>query len=453
MSLPISTQCLAIVFQTSSLKTKSGHKIFESFVEENRSCFWNLELVEAVLNLEYVGFMRPGTLFVSSSSHHHLNALRSAWARRILKPARGFIIVSFGDIGGIEIQEVEQLHFVPLADIVCDAVARLNRIGRPATLDSLRSEIGTTCSTVSMPSGEMIRQTISSLKHTGLLYSMGDHLFLSLPASAPYHTLKPQLKCTVECQTGKSIIDGNDPTDDHLPSEVTSKNKKGIFARLFNRKSSPAKTSVKRSRPKTFSAQFPPPEWICNPNLLTKEINPYQTDKLQTKRYCTFAENLCDEVEVRRSSRVRRHRRGERHLSSSSECLNYGPIDPPECLPEFADAEVVEDLTHRRKRLSKRRDERFAITHHRQQPARTSTPVGKGSDSAYSVSPIITETSVVSKDKYSSWSGSELPNADCVGSSAEHTYINIETNNEKTHFEDVTQVEKALQTSLHVTNL
>ncbi|VDK44874.1 unnamed protein product [Anisakis simplex] len=96
MSRAISTQCIGIIFQSLTSKRKSGHRIFESFIEENRSCFWNIALVDAVNSIEYIGFMRPGTLFVSSVSERHLITLRSAWARRILKPAKGFTILSLG---------------------------------------------------------------------------------------------------------------------------------------------------------------------------------------------------------------------------------------------------------------------------------------------------------------------------------------------------------------------
>ncbi|KHN77105.1 Storkhead-box protein 1 [Toxocara canis] len=497
MSRSIPAQCIGIIFESVATKRKSGHRIFESFVEENRSCFWNIALVDAVSSLEYVGFMRPGTLFITASQERHLATLRSAWARRLLKPAKGFRIISLGDIGGIQIHEVEQLRFVPLADMLCDAIARLNRLGHPATFDTVRAEIADECPTMAAPPIEMFHRALQTLINSGLVYRMSEHLFVSIPAAAPYHTANvppPPPKCTVECQTGKSIIESPDTI---YKQSVTTKQRKGLFARLFAKKeSSPAKVAPKQKEPITFSAQFPPPEWICNPALIDTDAECFKQNVMPTQRFCTFAEHLCDELsEKKRNSHRFKQRRGERHLSSSSECLNYGPIDPPECLPHFADAELVDDLRKRRYRrgggavLERRRDvvsQCNTKQHHHcttvehnlvqqqqqtqtQNPhkqlreqnwmptdgmssvrARTSTPLAiRGSDSAYSLSPVVTELSSslhssLIAQRRGSWSGSELIAGarDSVHRN-EHTYVNVR-DEESTQFEEITQLERLI---------
>ena len=54
------------------------------------------ELVHAADSLIFMGFMKPCTVFVSAPTIH-LQALRTAWARRVLKPADGYLITSLGE--------------------------------------------------------------------------------------------------------------------------------------------------------------------------------------------------------------------------------------------------------------------------------------------------------------------------------------------------------------------
>uniref|UniRef100_A0A2Q4SHZ6 Uncharacterized protein n=1 Tax=Caenorhabditis japonica TaxID=281687 RepID=A0A2Q4SHZ6_CAEJA len=77
-------------------KAKNGRKVFESFVQQNRQMFWNRELTAACESLAYMGFMRPGTLFISGPQQQ-LAVLKDAWARRILKAAMGYTITSLGE--------------------------------------------------------------------------------------------------------------------------------------------------------------------------------------------------------------------------------------------------------------------------------------------------------------------------------------------------------------------
>jgi len=39
------------------------------------------------------------------------------------------------------IQTVEQVHFVPLGDVLCDAITMLNRQGHAATLQAVRTYV------------------------------------------------------------------------------------------------------------------------------------------------------------------------------------------------------------------------------------------------------------------------------------------------------------------------
>ncbi|VDK44875.1 unnamed protein product [Anisakis simplex] len=345
------------------------------------------------------------------------------------------------DIGGIQIQEVEQFGFIPLADILCDIIAQLNRLGEKSKYETIKRVLfdeyyscnqqeeqqkqsklskqnhadAVSNSNNTKPTEEILLQALNELLKAGAIYKMNENFFVAIPATTPYHAPnlngdnKRSAKCNAECQTGKSIISSPTAVANQtlIPSQRqnaprnnnNNKHRKGLFARLFAKKdasTSPSKVAPKQKEPIVFSAQFPPPEWMCNPNLLINNADAkcFKQNPLNTKRhlyecnlaarcklirerkpkhkpeFCTFAENLCDEAALvsgddpasgldtkRRLCASINHqrfkqRRAERHhlLSSSSECLNYGPIDPPELLPRFADAEIVDDLRRRRRR-------------------------------------------------------------------------------------------------------
>lgn len=108
----LTNKCLAIVMQRADQSTdqksqhrsnsrasapENGFRTFQEFQDENRASFWNPGLVQSVNALEFVGFVRPGTLFVSGNELH-LECLRGAWARRVLKPPPGFTIKRLGNL-------------------------------------------------------------------------------------------------------------------------------------------------------------------------------------------------------------------------------------------------------------------------------------------------------------------------------------------------------------------
>ncbi|TMS38863.1 hypothetical protein L596_005493 [Steinernema carpocapsae] len=440
--------------------------------------------------------MKPSTVFVSCQSFQHLDVLRACWARRVLKPAAGFNILSLGDMGGIQIDRVEQTQFVPLADVICDVIAQLNRLGQAATHETLATEIHVRFAGVQPPSVAMISQTLSGLIRTGLVYQMGQHLFVSVPAAAvpsdkpsyPYHVAPVSsaapVSCTVECQTGKSIINGG--CNDEAAKENDAANdakakaaKRGIFARLFARKdnhTSPAKgKKAASSGLATFTAQFPPPNWICSNSNKENAV----VEDIKTKRFYTFPENLCknqpsyddDETteadtyinlrevpaavkryDQRRNRDKRRSRRY--YISGSSECLDYGPIDPPECLPAY-DAEIIEQI--KPQRMKQRR--RTVHVPSSRVPVRTSTPINAvvavsrrgGSDSAYSASPVMPEgsesTTFFAHAASASWSEDNCAqtSSDGVDSGSmqgeQHIYVNLGPTNDSTQFEEITQTE------------
>ncbi|ETN83332.1 hypothetical protein NECAME_07450 [Necator americanus] len=281
------------------------------------------------------------------------------------------------------IQTVEQMHFVPLADVLCDAIVSLNRTGKATTIAAVRQYVIRNCPYVAPPTVEMVKLTVSNLTATGLVYKMGDHLFVSVPAQSPSQT-----KVAVECQTGMSIIQ----------PEPEKKERFGFIARIFSRKPQQPCSP----QPVQFSAKMAVDAWNRKP---AAQI---------TSRYPNTRVKHVEDREHRRivaeEREPRRHLKCERiQISSSSECLNYGPIDPPECLP--GKVEVIEHIRTRRRRRTKRKE------------IRTSTPV-EGSDSAYSPSPVTD-----SNEEPGSLSEPEQIKEN-------HTYMNVAAHN-STQFEEI----------------
>ncbi|KAK5978543.1 hypothetical protein GCK32_009080 [Trichostrongylus colubriformis] len=282
------------------------------------------------------------------------------------------------------IHTVEQMDFVPLADVLCDAIVTLNRAGRATTITAVRQHVINNCDYVAPPSMDMVKQTVTNLIATGLVYKMGDHLFLSVPAQT-----EPKAKVAVECQTGMSII---------APEEPEKKDRFGFITRIFSKK--PHMGTIVKSTaaqpPLRFSSKFTA-DWNEKQQLASTACR-YQTTQRRTQ-------HVIEKIEHRRHPKCERVQ-----ITSSSECLDYGPIDPPECLP--GKVEVIEDMHSRRKRRVKRKE------------IRTSTPVA--SDSAYSVSPVQTD----SNEDQGSWSEPD-------NNKENHTYMNLAATHDSTQFEEV----------------
>ena len=115
-NLPVTSRCVAIVFsrengtKTSETENKSNGErvgdsknqnfspkdVLEDFKLRNRNCYWNPALVDSVKSLEYVGFLEPYTVLVKGDDIH-LENVRTAWGRRVLKDPADFHIERIGN--------------------------------------------------------------------------------------------------------------------------------------------------------------------------------------------------------------------------------------------------------------------------------------------------------------------------------------------------------------------
>ena len=117
-NLPVTSRCVAIVFspgesfcqKTGESENPSGQRlsgndnrlnfnpknVLEDFKARNKNCYWNPALVESVKSLEYVGFLEPYTILVKGDDIH-LENVRTAWGRRVLKDPADFHIDRIGN--------------------------------------------------------------------------------------------------------------------------------------------------------------------------------------------------------------------------------------------------------------------------------------------------------------------------------------------------------------------
>ncbi|VDO33666.1 unnamed protein product [Onchocerca flexuosa] len=134
-----------------------------------------------------------------------------------------------GDVENIGMHKIDQIHLLPLLDIICNTIFKMNQSGRPAVLDVLQDEIRKEYPKIEPFSTKTFRQVIQTLLKQKILECDLEQLHICFPPTTPYHCIKTPSKCTVECQTGQSIVNG------YVPSN-SLKVKKGLLARLFMKK-------------------------------------------------------------------------------------------------------------------------------------------------------------------------------------------------------------------------
>lgn len=82
-------------FDTDGKDNFDAKKVFAEFKLRNKTCYWNPALVDSVNNLEYVGFIEPLTILVKGEDIH-LENIRTAWGRRVLKDPAQYHIERIG---------------------------------------------------------------------------------------------------------------------------------------------------------------------------------------------------------------------------------------------------------------------------------------------------------------------------------------------------------------------
>ncbi|XP_029338052.1 storkhead-box protein 1 isoform X3 [Mus caroli] len=113
-----------------------GRALFRAFRRANARCFWNARLARAASRLAFLGWLRRGVLLVRAPQPC-VQVLRDAWRRRALRPPRGFRITAVGDVFPVQMSPIAQCRFVPLAEVLCCAIADMNAVQMAVTQQSL----------------------------------------------------------------------------------------------------------------------------------------------------------------------------------------------------------------------------------------------------------------------------------------------------------------------------
>lgn len=149
-----------------------GWSLFRGFVHENAQCFWNQCLVQSVACLEYRGYLIPSTIFVSGNDYT-LEVVRSAWSRRVLRPPIGYEIQRLGDVSSVDMVQVLQTQFAPLAEALCKAVFDLTSRGDTATLDTISAQLSTAFPAIERPGSDVVYRALGALIRERRLYHTG----------------------------------------------------------------------------------------------------------------------------------------------------------------------------------------------------------------------------------------------------------------------------------------
>ncbi|KAL3877588.1 hypothetical protein ACJMK2_035284 [Sinanodonta woodiana] len=169
---------------TDGQATESAHfnpkELFEDFKLRNKTCYWNPALVESIRSLEYVGFVEPYTILVGGNDIH-LENLRTAWGRHVLKDPANFKIENIGDINGIHMQVIPQTQFIPLPEALCLIIMDLNNRQILATLDVVRERLYQWYQGMHLPSDQLIYDTLGALIRERKVFHTGSGYFVVTP--------------------------------------------------------------------------------------------------------------------------------------------------------------------------------------------------------------------------------------------------------------------------------
>ncbi|PVD37895.1 hypothetical protein C0Q70_00497 [Pomacea canaliculata] len=86
----------------------------------------------------------------------------------------GDLMTVAGDVNGIEMQVIPQTQFIPLPDSLCLIIAELNNAGHPATLESIRSRLQRWYHNTSLPSQQLIYDTLGTLIRERKVFHNGE---------------------------------------------------------------------------------------------------------------------------------------------------------------------------------------------------------------------------------------------------------------------------------------
>ncbi|XP_033210626.1 uncharacterized protein LOC117168857 isoform X2 [Belonocnema kinseyi] len=157
-----------------------GYNLFQSFLEANSKCWWNIALVDATRQLRYKGHVAPGVLMVGGPPCA-LEVLRAAWSRNVLRPPADHSITCLGDIDDCLVAPVTQGQFTPLPEALCWAILELTSQRQAATLDTLRSALKNAFPAMQRPGRELVYDALAKLMQERKIYHTSQGYFVVTP--------------------------------------------------------------------------------------------------------------------------------------------------------------------------------------------------------------------------------------------------------------------------------
>ncbi|GAB1295179.1 Storkhead-box protein 1 [Apodemus speciosus] len=159
-----------------------GRALFRAFRRANARCFWNARLARAASRLAFLGWLQRGVLLVRAPQPC-VRVLRDAWRRRALRPPRGFRITAVGDVFPMQMSPIAQSRCVPLAEVLCCAIADMNTIRVAVTQESLLEHLMECYPGIAIPSPDILYSTLGALIKQRKIYHTGEGYFIVTPST------------------------------------------------------------------------------------------------------------------------------------------------------------------------------------------------------------------------------------------------------------------------------
>ncbi|XP_049646438.1 storkhead-box protein 1 isoform X2 [Suncus etruscus] len=161
-------------------RARGALAVFRAFRRANARCPWEPALARAARRLAFQGWLSRAVLLVRAPPDC-LRVLRDAWARRALRPPRGFVLRALGDVFPVQMTPVTQSQFIPLAEVLCCAIADMNSAQVVVTQESLLAHLMKHYPGIAVPPPDILYTVLGTLIKERKIYHTGEGYFIVTP--------------------------------------------------------------------------------------------------------------------------------------------------------------------------------------------------------------------------------------------------------------------------------